>query len=624
MKGQTLFEIVIALAIFSMVASILVSVSLGGFTALTQGGDQTKASALAEEGLEALRSIRDGAWNELRPPAGSQTAMISGAIAVSGNQWVFNAGAPVETIGKFSRAITLEAVCRDLVTRVITVCPAGVPDPHTERATVTISWETRPGVSNNITRSAYITSWHSKTWTQTDWSGGVGSSPVNQFAANTPAGSINHSVAGELSLAQGGGAGDWSQVELGTKFPPLRQLNAISGISSQDFWVVGNATRVIHYLNGAWSAPAAAINPPSLNLRDVAMLSATDGWAVGSQGEIVRCTASGSSCAWTDSAAQGALDTGNEQWNALSLLDNQNGWAVGNSGALARLQTATWSEKASLFADDINDVDIIDAADGWAVGGGGRVIRYRGGNTWATNTDGAGSLGGMNWYGVFMLNASKGWAVGSGGLVYQWQGSSWSPFCDTGSEVWESVFALSSSEIWAIGNGGKVMFSDGQTCSVISSGTNGSLRDLIIFSQPDTSLIGYAVGDNSNAVKMTRSPASALSGEIVSVAFPLSDNSPIEVIEWAETIPGACGGSCTVKFQIQVAPDNAGAPSAWYPPEWMGPEGDDGDETDYFTSASGQLVPSITNGRAWVRYKALLTGDGTNTPVLQEMRIQYK
>lgn len=64
-KGQSLLEIILALAIFSIISASLVSVALGGFSTLEQGGEQTIAENLAQEGLEAVIAIRNRAWNEL-------------------------------------------------------------------------------------------------------------------------------------------------------------------------------------------------------------------------------------------------------------------------------------------------------------------------------------------------------------------------------------------------------------------------------------------------------------------------------------------------------------------------------------------------------------------------------
>lgn len=110
-------------------------------------------------------------------------------------------------------------------------------------------------------------------------------------------------------------------------------------------------------------------------------------------------------------------------------------------------------------------------------------------------------------------------------------------------------------------------------------------------------------------------------GFLTSSAFDTGDDSPMQVIEWDETIP-ACTSRCDVELQIQTALDDNGSPGEWT--GWSGPEGDDGDETDYFTSNTGELIHTDHNGDQWIRWRARLIGDNANTPTLTEVRINYK
>ena len=58
--------------------------------------------------------------------------------------------------------------------------------------------------------------------------------------------------------------------------------------------------------------------------------------------------------------------------------------------------------------------------------------------------------------------------------------------------------------------------------------------------------------------------------------------------------------------------------------EWSGPDGKDGDETDYFITSGGELIHPDHNGDQWIRYKVELSSDGRDTPILQEVLINYK
>ena len=110
-------------------------------------------------------------------------------------------------------------------------------------------------------------------------------------------------------------------------------------------------------------------------------------------------------------------------------------------------------------------------------------------------------------------------------------------------------------------------------------------------------------------------------GELVSSAFNLGDASPVQIIEWDEVIP-PCDPVCDIKLQIQTALDAGGTPGVWG--TWSGPEGEDGDDTDYFTNPAGQFINTDHNGSWWVRYKATLSGDTVETPILEEVKINYK
>ena len=113
------------------------------------------------------------------------------------------------------------------------------------------------------------------------------------------------------------------------------------------------------------------------------------------------------------------------------------------------------------------------------------------------------------------------------------------------------------------------------------------------------------------------------SGTYISSPFNAGSTSVFNVIEWEWSSSNVSCVLCNVRMQIQTATDAGGSPGAWSS-TWSGPEGDDGDETDFFTSASGGLIHTDHNGDQWIRYRATLDGDGTETPILEEVKIYYK
>ncbi len=109
----------------------------------------------------------------------------------------------------------------------------------------------------------------------------------------------------------------------------------------------------------------------------------------------------------------------------------------------------------------------------------------------------------------------------------------------------------------------------------------------------------------------------AIFGALQSSAFNMTNNSPVEIVEWDEDV-STCPATCDIKFQVHTAPDNGGMPGLWG--AWYGVTG----AGTYFNLPTGAMVPMALNGNQWVQYRAELTGDGSATPMLQEVRINYQ
>ena len=171
-KGQSILGVIIAMAIFALMASSIAKTSVGNISALNQGGEQSRAEALAIEAVESVRAIKDGAWNDL---------YSSTTIAFADYDWSFESS-NVETIGDYTRTVEFADVCRD-GSNVITTCPGTTTDLQAKKVTVTVAWEVRPGLNNSVVKEFYLTNWDSREWTQTDWSSGPGQSILSDLAA---------------------------------------------------------------------------------------------------------------------------------------------------------------------------------------------------------------------------------------------------------------------------------------------------------------------------------------------------------------------------------------------------------------------------------------------------------
>ena len=195
-RGQSLLEVIVAMAIFGMIAAAMISFAIGGFLSLKQGGDQIEAEALAQQGIEAVRAIRDSAWNKL--------TYTTSSVAIVSSTWAFTGENTTSTIGQYTRVISFENVCRDGSGN-IAACPGASTDLQVKKATVTVTWSPRPGVTNSVQKITYLSNWNSREWTQTDWAGGTGQaiwSDITKYDSDDN--NLDRSTAGEIKLKSAG------------------------------------------------------------------------------------------------------------------------------------------------------------------------------------------------------------------------------------------------------------------------------------------------------------------------------------------------------------------------------------------------------------------------------------
>lgn len=378
--------------------------------------------------------------------------------------------------------------------------------------------------------------------------------------------------------------------------PTIESLEGVSIVSVTDAWAVGRTGDIVRWNGSAWSAAA---SPTVEDLFDISLLNATDGWAVGASGKILR---------WNGSTWSEFVDVGAEQLNAVSMRSSSDGWAVGESGGIYQWDGVAWGSVASPVGSRLRDVLAVSASDAWAFGTSGKILRWDG-VSWSEFVD----TGNDDWYDGFAVSASDAWLVGNSGAIWHWDGVSWTLSVDTGSETWSGVWLQSANDGWVVGSGGAIRKWDGASWISATSPTTQTLNAIMLRTAAD----GFAVGASGAIIRLTGG-AYAASGTAVSSAFSMGDASPLGVVEWDETIP-ACSPACTVRFQLSTAPDSGGSPGVFG--AWVGPDGTAG---TYFTTATGTLIPAVLNGNQWVRYKVFLDGDTVSTPVLQEVRVNYK
>jgi hypothetical protein len=135
-KGQSLIELIVALGIFVLTIAGLAFFVLDSYISGRLASEMTKVNFLAEEGLEAVRSIRDNSW----------PALIAGShgLAISGDHWVFQGTSEdiADQLRGGRRIIEIENL-----------------DQNRKKITSRINWqfsETRP---EEVKFVSYLTNW---------------------------------------------------------------------------------------------------------------------------------------------------------------------------------------------------------------------------------------------------------------------------------------------------------------------------------------------------------------------------------------------------------------------------------------------------------------------------------
>jgi prepilin-type N-terminal cleavage/methylation domain-containing protein len=148
-KGMTMVEVVIASAIILSAVVVLSAVhNLYLKSALSNGGI-LKSAYLAEEGIEAMRYLRDDSWSAQIGPLSSGTDY---GLSLSGSAW--QTGTGNQWIDGFERAIRVGNVSRDANGDIVS--SGGTLDPDTRLVTVSVSWQSR-GATTTRAISTYLT-----------------------------------------------------------------------------------------------------------------------------------------------------------------------------------------------------------------------------------------------------------------------------------------------------------------------------------------------------------------------------------------------------------------------------------------------------------------------------------
>lgn len=131
-KGFSIIEALLAGALFAILAGVFTSAVLEGTEGAVVAGARARSLLLADEGLEAVRNIRDSSFSLL--------TVGTHGMAVSGNQWIFSGSSDVTDI--FTRRVSVATV-----------------DSDRKQVTSTVTWQQTPQRTGSVSLVTYLTNW---------------------------------------------------------------------------------------------------------------------------------------------------------------------------------------------------------------------------------------------------------------------------------------------------------------------------------------------------------------------------------------------------------------------------------------------------------------------------------
>jgi Tfp pilus assembly protein PilV len=137
-QGQFLIELIIAIALFATVILGLSLFIFDSYNASRLALDMTKADFLAEEGLEAAKSIRDNKFSDLS--AGSH------GLVISSGHWIFQ-GIEDDITSQLNGGKRVVVIENDSL------------DQNIKKVTSTVTWKFTENRSEEVKLISYLTNW---------------------------------------------------------------------------------------------------------------------------------------------------------------------------------------------------------------------------------------------------------------------------------------------------------------------------------------------------------------------------------------------------------------------------------------------------------------------------------
>lgn len=144
-----LIEIILVVGVISASFFAIAQLGFMSMKASVDRSEKARALALAQESMEAVRTIRDAGW------ASNIETLSFGSpyyVATSSNQWILTGTNPGPIANTYTRTTVIDSVSRDINDDI--VASGGTDDPGTKKVTTTVTWGSP---AKTVTLVTYIT-----------------------------------------------------------------------------------------------------------------------------------------------------------------------------------------------------------------------------------------------------------------------------------------------------------------------------------------------------------------------------------------------------------------------------------------------------------------------------------
>lgn len=184
-KGFSIIEILLAGSIFISLVTMLVGGYLYGQESTVLSGNRASAIFIAEEGLEAVRNIRDEDFLNLNDG--------THGLSISGDEWTFSGSSDIT----------------DIYTRTITIASL---DTHKKSITSNVVWKQNEQRDGSVSLVTYLSEWMRESIIAGDWANATTSAIID---LDTSTNALKVQVQGDyVYLIKQGGAQDFIVIDV--------------------------------------------------------------------------------------------------------------------------------------------------------------------------------------------------------------------------------------------------------------------------------------------------------------------------------------------------------------------------------------------------------------------------